>query len=72
MKYSNYYILHVVGGEPKLIKANGSAEMDKMLRRGDLEYRVEGFGSEAVRDEQFDLQIAEIREEAEFERAMNS
>ena len=72
MKSTNYYMLHVVGGEPKLFKANGSAAMDKRLRRGDHEYRVEGFGSKEVRDEQVDVQMREIQEEAEFEKALNS
>jgi hypothetical protein len=68
----SYYIVHVVGGEPKLFKANGPAEMDEILRRGDHEYRVEGFGSKDARDEQYKLQMIEIQEEAEFEISLNS
>lgn len=64
----SYYILHKIGGGPKLIKADGADAMNKRLATGN--YRVEGFSSKEARDEFFSFQMTEIKEEAEFERSL--
>lgn len=66
----NYYILCKRGGDPKLINADGSDQLNARLMGRDREFRVESFASKEARDESFTQQVNEIREEAEFERSL--